>query len=108
VIKNIKALKQEIVQKLQPLHLDKIILFGSYAYGTPNENSDLDICIVDDNFTSKLKSKREIREKLKDIEIAKDILLVNSNYYLSHSDENWLNTALYDVKNRGEVLYEKK
>ena len=108
MIKNIKALKQEIVQKLQPLHLDKIILFGSYAYGTPNENSDLDICIVDDNFTSKLKSKREIREKLKDIEIAKDILLVNSNYYLSHSDENWLNTALYDVKNRGEVLYEKK
>lgn len=25
---------------------DEIILFGSYANGTPNENSDLDICIL--------------------------------------------------------------
>ncbi len=108
MIKDIKKVKLEIVKNLEPLKLDKIILFGSYAYGTPNEDSDLDICIIDDNFTSKLKSKREIREKLKDIHIAKDILLVNSSYYLSHSDENWLNTALYDVKNKGEILYEKK
>lgn len=108
MIQDIKKVKLEIVKKLEPLNLDKIILFGSYAYGTPNEDSDLDICIIDDNFISKLKSKREIREKLQDINIAKDILLVNNNYYLSHSDENWLNTALYDVRNKGEVLYEKR
>ena len=108
MIQNIKKIKLEIVKKLEPLNLEKIILFGSYAYGVPNEDSDLDICIIDNNFTSKLKLKREIREKLQDIHIAKDILLVNSEYYQSHSDENWLNTALYDVKNKGEVLYEKK
>src|SRR5436309_8988160 len=27
-------------------HPDKIILFGSYAYGTPNEDSDVDILVV--------------------------------------------------------------
>ena len=105
---DVDKIKKEIVEKLRPLNLDKIILFGSYAYGEPNSNSDLDICIVDDNFTSRIKSKREIREKLKSIDLPKDILLVNSQYYLSHSDENWLNTALYDVKNKGEVLYEKR
>jgi predicted nucleotidyltransferase len=25
---------------------EKIILFGSYAYGTPNENSDIDLLII--------------------------------------------------------------
>ncbi len=105
---DIDKIKKEIVEQLRPLNLDKIILFGSYAYGEPNSDSDLDICIIDDNFTSRIKSKREIRDKLKNIDLPKDILLVNSQYYLSHSDENWLNTALYDVRNRGEVLYEKR
>ena len=26
----------------------KIYLFGSYAYGTPNEDSDIDLCILTD------------------------------------------------------------
>ncbi|MBK1810775.1 nucleotidyltransferase domain-containing protein [Clostridium sp. YIM B02505] len=35
--------------------ISSIYLFGSYAYGTPNEDSDLDICIITDN-----KSKRKV------------------------------------------------
>lgn len=35
--------------------VNSIYLFGSYAYGNPNEDSDLDICIV-----TKDKSKRKI------------------------------------------------
>ncbi len=105
---DIEKIKEDIVEKLKPLNLDKIILFGSYVYGEPNSDSDLDICIIDDNFTSRIKSKREIREKLKDIDLPKDIILVDSSYYLSHSDENWFNTALYDVRRKGEVLYEKR
>ena len=104
---DINQIKSQIIDDLKPLELDKIILFGSYAYGIPNENSDLDICIIDDNYSSKIDKKLEIRNKLKNIKIAKDILLVNSEYYLSHSDENWLNTALYDARHKGEVLYEK-
>jgi len=108
MIKDIEKIKSDIVNQLKPLNFDKIILFGSYVYGTPNEDSDLDICIVDNKFVSKLKAKKEIRKKLQDIHISKDILLVNNEYFLSHSDEKWLNTALYDVRNKGEVLYEKK
>jgi len=32
---DIKKLKEEIVKRLKPLNPNKIILFGSYAYGTP-------------------------------------------------------------------------
>jgi uncharacterized protein len=34
---------REVAQRFEP---DKIVLFGSYAYGTPNENSDVDILVI--------------------------------------------------------------
>ena len=43
---NIEELKHEIVERLQPLNLDKVILFGSYSYGTPDEDSNIDLYIV--------------------------------------------------------------
>jgi len=32
---DIETIKSEIVERLKPLNPNKIILFGSYAYGTP-------------------------------------------------------------------------
>jgi hypothetical protein len=40
--------------------------------------------------------------------IAKDILVERYAYFMAHSDENWMNTALYDVRHRGVILYEQK
>ena len=39
----IQAIVARIVAGYQP---DRIILFGSYAYGTPTEDSDLDLLVV--------------------------------------------------------------
>ncbi len=39
----IQAVVARIVAGYQP---DRIILFGSYAYGTPTEHSDLDLLII--------------------------------------------------------------
>lgn len=51
---NIEELKPLIVEKLKPLQPEKIILFGSYAYGTPTEDSDIDLYIVTkDNYVPK-------------------------------------------------------
>lgn len=104
---DINNIKQTIITKLKPLNLNKIILFGSYAYGTPNEQSDLDICVVEDELKSKINLKRKIRNLLDDIDLSMDIIAVDTKYYLSHSDHNWLNTALYDARHKGIVLYEK-
>jgi uncharacterized protein len=37
-----------IVEELKKAEPEKIILFGSYAYGQPNEDSDLDILVIKD------------------------------------------------------------
>ena len=51
---DIEKIKPQIIEALMPLKPDKIILFGSYAYGTPNEDSDIDLYIVtNDDFMPK-------------------------------------------------------
>src|SRR5438309_10504299 len=39
----IKRLARQIAEKFKP---DKIILFGSYAYGTPHNESDVDLLVI--------------------------------------------------------------
>ncbi|MEK7677687.1 MAG: nucleotidyltransferase domain-containing protein [Verrucomicrobiota bacterium] len=39
----IRALAERIVQEFQP---DRIILFGSYAYGQPRSDSDIDLLVI--------------------------------------------------------------
>ena len=39
----IRRYARAIAEEFQP---DKIILFGSYAYGTPHEDSDVDLLVV--------------------------------------------------------------
>ena len=41
--KSLRPAIQKIVQELKP---EKIVLFGSYAYGTPNPHSDVDLLVV--------------------------------------------------------------
>jgi uncharacterized protein len=39
----IEAFSQQIVEKFEP---ERIILFGSYAYGQPTEDSDVDLLVI--------------------------------------------------------------
>jgi predicted nucleotidyltransferase len=39
----IRAVVKQIAEKFQP---EKVILFGSYAYGTPRPESDVDLLVV--------------------------------------------------------------
>jgi predicted nucleotidyltransferase len=43
VKKKLDKMVKKIVQAYKP---EKIILFGSYAYGDPNRDSDLDLLII--------------------------------------------------------------
>ena len=74
------SIESEIVEKLKPLNPLKIILFGSFAYGTPNADSDLDICVIKKEVKSKSKEKKN-QGKLKDFFIAKDILVTTLEEY---------------------------
>src|SRR5688572_4849382 len=41
--KSLRPVIQKIVRGLNP---EKIVLFGSYAYGTPSRNSDVDLLVI--------------------------------------------------------------
>ena len=65
--------KNEIISNLKSLDPEKIILFGSYAYGTPTKDSDIDLYIVTKNpqvpesFSEKIKLKVQISDLLNPI-----------------------------------------
>ena len=42
-LETIQDLSQRIAREFQP---DRIILFGSYAYGTPRPDSDVDLLVI--------------------------------------------------------------
>ena len=39
----IQAFVDEVVRQFQP---ERVVLFGSYAYGQPNEDSDVDLLVI--------------------------------------------------------------
>lgn len=102
----IQVLTDAIVQKLEP---EKVILFGSFAYGNPNQNSDIDILVIVKNSpmnrierTGKLYI--EMRNYYKDYSI--DFLV-----YTEAEVENWANASLAfitSVIKKGKTLYERK
>lgn len=96
-------IKNQIIAALMPLEPEKIILFGSYAYGVPNEDSDLDICIVKKDYSSKMEEKRQIREALKDIKMPKDILVSKLAEYEFYKKE--YGSIYKDIEDKGVVLW---
>jgi len=58
----VKNILSEIVEKLKSEYKPlKIILFGSYAYGNPTEDSDIDLLILKD--TNKRRVDRFVQVK---------------------------------------------
>ena len=43
---DINTTLSSLVSSLKPSDPYKIILFGSYAYGNPDENSDIDLMVI--------------------------------------------------------------
>ena len=41
-----ESIKNEITEILKPLNPSRVILFGSYAWGQPQKDSDIDLYIV--------------------------------------------------------------
>ena len=99
----------EEIKQILGNRLKKIILYGSYARGDYNKNSDIDIMILTD-LTSEEISKYSllIWEKCADIEIDKGIVI--SPLIRNLDDFNsWLNVKPFymNIVNEGVVLSER-
>ncbi len=97
------AIEKEIVSRLMPINPERIILFGSYVYGNPDKNSDLDICIITDSQISKSVKKRQIRYLLKGITIAKDILTPTVEEYEFYRKE--AGSVYMEIDKKGKILW---
>lgn len=102
-----------IVEKLLPTEPEKIILFGSYAYGEPNENSDIDILVVTKDETI---PKSFTEKSMLYVQVSKMISDIKKNYPVDLIVHTKAMHELFIQKNsmfakelisKGKVLYEK-
>lgn len=89
-----------IVTNVNP---DKIVLFGSYAYGDPNEDSDLDLLIIKDMEVEKYKRGREIRKYLRGTRIPIDLLIYSNKEVNELKDDK--TAFISQILEKGRVLY---
>lgn len=102
--KQIKEVVNRIVNKYKP---ERVILFGSYAYGNPTGDSDLDLLVVKSSNLPRHKRAREIRKHLWGItEVPKDIIV-----YTQKEIDEWKGVEeafITNIVKRGKILYENK
>ncbi|HCS75854.1 MAG TPA: nucleotidyltransferase domain-containing protein [Clostridiales bacterium] len=98
----------EIAEKIKStVDCEKIYLFGSYAYGTPNEDSDYDFyVIIPDNTIKPLEAMKQISRELAKTEIVTPVDILAS--YASNFKERSIQPTLERIIAReGVVLYEQ-
>jgi uncharacterized protein len=103
-----RDLRDEIIRRLvEELHPEQIILFGSHAWGTPTEDSDIDILVVvaDDTVSTRDASLRA-RTALRDVHVPKDIL-VRTRSQMERFGQVYASLEC-EVLERGVRLYERR
>ena len=97
----------EIINKIAfGYNPDKIILFGSYAIGNPNDNSDLDLFIIKESDLPRPQRTVQVRKMLYGSLVPID-LIVYTPQEIDESKENKF-SFVYEVLNTGKTLYERE
>lgn len=100
----LQSVSDKIVASMNP---EKIIVFGSYAKGTPTKDSDLDLLIiVKESKLPRHHRTRKVRMELLDsMSVPKDIIV-----YTQSEFDNWVgvkHSFIQEVILTGKTLYEK-
>ena len=109
-IKRIDLLTAEILQEIVEritvaVAPDKIILFGSYAYGEPTEDSDVDLLIIKDTEKRPIDRWIEVKKLLRDV--TRDIPVSPLVYTEKELEERIAikDFFIQEIFETGEVLY---
>ena len=99
--KIINEVKKRLVKTYDPI---AIYLFGSYVWGKPTPDSDLDLLIVVEKSTEK-SFKRSIpgHDALFGLGISKDLIIYTKEEFAKYSDD--ITTLGYKIKRDGELIY---
>lgn len=95
-----------IVQRLVPaLHPHKIIVFGSYIYGTPTPDSDVDLLVILDTEARPVDRYLRVSRLLRPRPFPLDILVKTPEEMtraVAHGDP-----FIVEILTQGRVLYER-
>ena len=101
-----KTLPQAVKKIANALKPEKIILFGSYAYGNPTPDSDVDsLVVMETNATQKdryLAASRLLRPRQFPIDV-----IVKTPKEIERALSNKGNFFLREIIVKGKVLYER-
>jgi predicted nucleotidyltransferase len=100
--KSLRPAIQKIVAELRP---EKVILFGSYAYGTPSPHSDVDLLVIMKTSASLKERSWAVSRLLLPRPFPVDILVKTPKEI-----EKSLKTGdffLQEILTRGKVLYDR-
>ncbi|RLD83510.1 MAG: nucleotidyltransferase domain-containing protein [Bacteroidetes bacterium] len=100
--KQIKELVDILTKKF---NTKKIFIFGSYAYGAPNLDSDLDLCITTElGVTRKIDLLREVRKEIMvSFQFPIDLLIYDDKEFAERAAHK--NTLEYKISNQGLLIY---
>lgn len=103
-LNKLKPLTQKIVKDYNP---EKIILFGSWAWGRPHKWSDVDLFIIKKSKKRRIDRERELRTKLFGNNFPPLDLLIYTPKELKKriQIEDFF---IQDILKKGQILYAKK
>lgn len=98
-------LEKELVDAIvRAVHPRKIILFGSYAYGEPEEGSDIDLLVVKKQVGSKTRESAELWKALASLPYPKDIVVSSEAEFDFYRKE--AGSLFRTASEKGILLYE--
>lgn len=100
-LSKIEEAKQKLINEFKP---KRIYIFGSYAWGNPTEDSDLDMMIITDKCENRLSEMRRAIRALRGIGFSKDIIVESELEFIENSKD--ITKLENDIFNRGYLLYE--
>lgn len=99
----IKEIARRIGSQISPRRL---VLFGSMAGGSPGPDSDIDLCVVQDQVADRIAEAIKIREVIGFNLIPMDILVMTRDEYDRRKDI--FGTVQYEIDKKGTILYERR
>lgn len=82
----------------------RVIVFGSYARGDANEDSDLDLLVVENDIVDHTAEYLRLREAVGSIGVGVDLLLLSQLEF--EKRRHWWFTPVYWAEREGRVLHE--
>ena len=101
-IATVRDIADVVAQIVQHFHPQKVVLFGSYAYGTPTPDSDVDLLVVMETPLRHVEQAVEIR-KVVDFPFPVDLLVRTPQHIAERVALG--DIFLRDVLAKGVVLY---